>query len=140
MTEIRRARLDDLPTVLAQSALVPGGEARDAAWYTGHEHLVAVVEGRVVGHTSWTQHTAGATRFVTWDETVVDPAFRGQGIGRALMEARLAKTPGLVFGACRPDNAPMVHLLTTLGFHPCQTIPDGFSDSDAVLWSRAHGF
>ena len=56
------------------------------------------------------------------------------------MAARDLRTPGLVFGACKPDNEPMVHLLTGLGFHPCQTVPGGFSDGDAIIWSRRHGF
>jgi GNAT superfamily N-acetyltransferase len=140
MIELRRAVLDDLPVLVAQSALVPGGDARDARWFTERDHLVAVREGRVVGHTSWSSHVLGTVRFVTWDETVVEPDCQGEGIGRRLMEARLERTPGLVFGACHADNAPMVHLLTSLGFHPCQTIPGGFANGDAVLWSRPHGF
>jgi ribosomal protein S18 acetylase RimI-like enzyme len=134
---IRSATLDDLPILVAQSAAIAGGDRRDAAWFTARQHLVLEVDGVMAGHTSWTTH-ASPVRFVTWDETYVAPEYRQRGHGWALMDARAQRTPGLVFGACKPDNEPMVHLLLKFGFHPCQTIPNAYSDGDAVLWSRHH--
>lgn len=136
MIEIRAPRPQELPILVRQCADIPGGDARDLAWFEAREHRVLLDDGVVIGHTSWTQHDG----YVTWDETYIAPTHRTLGLGRRLMEARAAQTPGLVFGACKPDNEPMVHLLTTIGFHPCQTVPQGFSDGDAVLWARGHGF
>ena len=133
MIQIRPLQESDLPTVVQQSRDVAGGDAREAAWFRTHETLVAVEGQEVVGHTSWTP----CDGYTLWDETVVAPAHRGQGIGRVLMDARAERTPGRVFGACRPDNAPMVHLLETLGFARVQTVERGYDGHPAWIWERA---
>lgn len=135
-TDIRPPNPHELPILVVQSRLVEGGDARDVAWFQAHQHLVLTEDGVIVGHTSWSVHDG----YTTWDETVIEPPYQKRGYGRRLMRARAKRTPGLVFGACKPDNEPMVHLLTELGFHPCQTISGRFNDGPAVIWSQDHRF
>ena len=136
MLTIRPIQPYDAETVWENGAnLYP----RERGWHLEHPTLVAIVDGEIVGHTSWTYQQEQGVRYVSWDETWVNEDYRNQGIGRKLMEARAKETPGLVYGATQPDNEPMVHLLVSLGFHACQTVPGGYpSGEDAILYAREH--
>ena len=135
--DIRPPSPQEWPQLVRHSAEIAVGNDRDLAWFQARQHLVVTEDGVVVGHTSWTP----CDGYVLWDETYVAPTHRKLGLGRRLMEARADRTPGLVFGACKPENEPMVHLLLSLGFHECQAIPHAYPDGgDALLWARPHPF
>ena len=102
MAEIRDATTTDVPAILALHALVaaegrwigteaPVDTARFAQLFTegiesDDSHLfVATDEGRVVGNLGLHPSTPGVTTI----GMSIDPAYRGQGIGTALMTAAL---------------------------------------------------
>ena len=136
---IRPATSTDIPALVAQTAEIEGGDARDAEWFLSRlDTVLVLVDGdRVLGHTAWSIDPRGWT---WWDQTVVAAEVRGQGWGGRLMEARDTQTSGLILGACREDNIPMVRLLTRLGFHICQRIPNGYTTGEALLWARRHAW
>lgn len=128
---IREMRPDEEPQVRALCATLPGMDMaaeRPEGFHLARPTLVAVEDGIVVGHTTWSQQQG----FTAWEETAVHADYRGRGIGRALMEARAARTPGFVIGACHDENEPMVHLLTTMGFHACQRV------GEMMVYARKH--
>jgi L-phenylalanine/L-methionine N-acetyltransferase len=83
--------------------------------------IVAVVDGRVVGHASLHLESAPRRRDCGWIGMAVHDEFQGQGVGTALMRALLELADGwyclrrlelTVFA----DNAPGVRLYEKFGF------------------------
>ncbi len=131
MIEIREMRMSDELRVRELCATLPEMDMereRPLGFHLKRSTLVAVEDGTVVGHTTWSHHDL----FTAWDETVVAASHQGRGIGRQLMEARAARTPGFIIGAAHDENEPMIHLLTSLGFHACQRV------GSMMMYTRPH--
>jgi [ribosomal protein S18]-alanine N-acetyltransferase len=68
----------------------------------------------------------------------VDPAYRGQGLGRLLMQSvmqKLAQTGADTIGLhVREDNASAIHLYQSLGFITLETLPDYYEDGSSGLF------
>ncbi len=107
---IREAEGSDLPAIaalLADDGLGRGRESGDMDVYraafermqaqAGNVYLLAVVDGFVAGCLQYTAihglSRAGATR-AQIEGVRVSAAFRGQGIGEAMMEAAIARARG----------------------------------------------
>ncbi|SRR5581483_76620 len=107
---------------------------RPEGWHRGRTLVAGCEYGcHVWGHTSWTDEGD----YWTWNETVVDPHYQGHGVGRELMEARAARTPGrLLFGATQATNAAMRHLLDSMGFNLFMTLPKGYGSEDALIYLK----
>lgn len=135
--KIRPIRPEDEPIVREMSREFHGDRfeiERPEGWHLKHPTLVLTIfGGLVVGHTSWTP----ANGYTLLDETCVHRDYQGQGYGRALMQAREREAPGAHFGATEPGNAPMRHLLDSLGYKHIEDSPDGFGPGrDAMLYVR----
>lgn len=119
---VRLASAGDTEQVRAIYASVhPDPKDRsDAEWASYKIHVAC--DGRwdkdpdywpVVGYTAADLTIPGVLRGV---ETLVRPEYQGRGVGRALMEARLAASPKWIFvGATALDNQPMRRLLEQQG-------------------------
>lgn len=81
--------------------------------------LVALYEGAIVGYAS--AQSAGSQVWLLV-ETLVLPEFQGHGLGKRLMEGRLALGRALgmktAAGGCDDDHAAMRHMLNIQGFLP----------------------
>ncbi|KEA51723.1 MULTISPECIES: GNAT family N-acetyltransferase [Mangrovibacter] len=87
----------------------------------GQRHLVALAENQVVGHMGLTVNTNPRRSHVATLGLCVDPAFRQQGIGRALMQEavwlcdnwlRVTRIELTVFA----DNQPAIRAYQRVGF------------------------
>ena len=132
MVEIRELRADDWPAVEAIYAdgfatgdatfetWTPSWEEFDAGRLHGHR-LVAVEDGRVVGWAALSPTSARACYVGVVEHSVyVDREYRGQGVGRRLMEVLVAgaDAAGLwtIQTSVFPENAPSLALHERLGF------------------------
>lgn len=107
------------------------------AWWAdqearGNPVLVAVVDGRVVGYTTWTGFRGG-DRFPGYRQTVehtihVDGDQHGRGVGRALVEALVdeARRRGVhvVVGAVDSENEGSLAFHRALGFTEVGRMPE----------------
>lgn len=113
---VRQMCIEDIPAVLQMSQGVDGFQVSEEAegfwskeqlerWVQGDDVLlVAEIEGRIIGFVLTTHHKP--TGKVTWENQLVLPEFRGQGIARALtyeMERRL-----------KENGATYIHFLVKL--------------------------
>ena len=145
---VRPARRDDLQDILAiynaavplRSAtadLVPQGMAAREAWWDDRDHsrrpvLVAEAAGRVVAWGAFTDFKPRAGYAPTAEVSVyVDPAQVGRGIGRAMLDALLARAPGCgidrVLALCFAHNEASVRLFRSRGFDEWGRLPDACS-------------
>lgn len=102
------------------------------AWFEAHTGkyvlLVYEREGVVAGYASLSQYRVKAAYDSTVELSVyVGAAFRGQGIGRALMEALLARARAderlhTVVSVITEGNAASCRLHESLGFTHCGTV------------------
>jgi len=109
--------------------------SEDAArsWWMrpGARVLVAVDQGRVVGSAKLTRNFDGPGSHVANGSFLVDPAWAGRGIGRALGEhllevARTAGFRAMQFNAVVETNSAAVALWRSLGFEILATVPEAF--------------
>ena len=114
----------------------PSWPPRPKFWYHANPTIVALDEDRVVGYGSYTvdNHPAGNSFIQYLRDSAVDPDYRGQGIGRALLLKRMqvGRMVGcaMFVGMTWPGNAPMRAILKSAGFHECQRVPNGFPYND----------
>ena len=107
---IRVGGADDLERVEAIQKASPEASQWTVSDYLYYSFLVAEIDGAVAGFAVW--------RGVDVDEwellnIAVDPAFRGRGLGRALVDALPA---GRVFLEVRESNAEARRLYEQCGF------------------------
>ena len=109
---------------------------RPPGWHREHSTVVAERDGRIVGYTTYLIRQGCMVGL----ETCVTGEYRGRGIGRALMEYRLAVAQRLncqiVTGGVREDHEVMVHLLESLGLHACQRVPQGYGPDPMMVYAR----
>ncbi|SHI38465.1 phosphinothricin acetyltransferase [Roseomonas rosea] len=166
MTEIRDSRPEDVPAITriyahwvehgrASFELTPPGEAemagrRDAVLAGGYPHLVAVDEdGALLGYAYASAYRPRpAYRHTVENSVYVAPGGTQSGIGRALLEALIARCEAADFRlmvAVIGDsaNAPSIRLHEKLGFRHAGVIPSiGFKHErwlDTVLMTRPLG-
>lgn len=129
---------------LADGEPLPGWVARldrtafGAAWKdpAAHEALWVVPE---VAFARWSRVPAAGEAELL--RIAVDPAHRGRGLGRLLLEAcqRELAEEGLVhlFLEVRVSNAAAIQLYRTCGWKPCGRRPGYYPDGeDAALFQR----
>ena len=103
-----------------------------AAWFPpGGRTVVASVAGTVVGTAKTQPNQAGPGAHVANASFMVDPAYAGRGIGRALGEHGLAQARAdgyraMQFNAVVASNAGAVRLWGSLGFIVVGAVPAAF--------------
>ncbi|MFF2957133.1 GNAT family N-acetyltransferase [Kitasatospora sp. NPDC057965] len=93
--------------------------------------VVAVLDGRIVGSAKMGPNKPGRGAHIGTASFLVDPAFQGRGIGRALGEYvvewhREQGFRGIQFNAVVETNESAVHLWKSLGFEVVGTVPGVF--------------
>ncbi|MED7953943.1 MULTISPECIES: GNAT family N-acetyltransferase [unclassified Streptomyces] len=100
--------------------------------------VVAVVDGVVAGSAKMGPNKPGRGAHIGTGSFLVDPAYQGRGIGRALGEYvvawhRAQGFRGIQFNAVVEVNEPAVHLWTSLGFEVVGTVPGTFDHPEHGL-------
>jgi polysaccharide biosynthesis protein PslH len=111
--EIRVATRDDLTAIASIQTASPEASQWSPETYLNYDCLVALVSAHVVGFVV-TRQTAADQREIL--NMAVEPAVRGAGIGRILVETVLASAPGWWFLEVRESNVAAINLYKTLGF------------------------
>lgn len=93
--------------------------------------VVAEADGVVVGSAKMGPNRPGRGAHVATASFMVDPAYRGRGVGRALGAhavawARTAGYHGMQFNAVVETNTAAVRLWQALGFEIIGTVPEAF--------------
>jgi ribosomal-protein-alanine acetyltransferase len=104
----------DLPEIERIQAASPQAAQWPPREYLARQLTVADLHGTVVGF--------AVTRTIAPDEhellnLAVDPAHRGHGIGRRLLEAALGNAPGTVHLEVRESNTTAIRFYEKLGFY-----------------------
>ncbi|MFJ4923745.1 GNAT family N-acetyltransferase [Streptomyces sp. NPDC088725] len=143
---IREATADDWPaiwpffhTVVAAGETFPYpvdlgmAEARDWWLLAAPNRTVVAVDdmGTVLGTAKMNRNQPGNAAHVASASYMVDPAYEGRGVGRALCEhtvawARAAGFRGMQFNAVVETNEHAVALYRSVGFDVIGTVPEGF--------------
>lgn len=100
--------------------------------------VVAVAGGRIAGSAKMGPNRPGRGAHVATAAFLVDPAYRGGGVGRALGEHVIAWCReqgyhGIQFNAVVEVNEPAVRLWRSLGFEVIGTVPEAFDHPDHGL-------
>ncbi|MGN6575930.1 MAG: GNAT family N-acetyltransferase [Nocardioides sp.] len=149
---IRDATADDWPRIYPfWSAIVEAGrtyafplgltleEARPWWMEPPPGATVVACDGEdILGSAKMGPNRPGRGAHVATASFMVDPARRGQGVGRALGEyvvawARSAGFRSMQFNAVVETNTGAVRLWKSLGFEVIGTVPEAFDDAEAGL-------
>jgi GNAT superfamily N-acetyltransferase len=151
MLNIREATESDWPDIFAFYSVIvadgatyayPEGQTLDEArpWWMEQppgRTVVACAGEIIVGSAKMGPNRPGRGAHVATASFLVDPAYQGQGVGRALGQyvldwARSSRFTGIQFNAVVETNHAAVHLWQSLGFEILGTVPDAFDH-------RTHG-
>lgn len=96
--------------------------------------LVAEIDGKAVGYMGL--QIFAKEGYVT--NVAVLPAFRKQGVARALIEAQLKHDMDFITLEVRQSNTPAIHLYAKMGFEKVGIRPDFYSnpDEDAIIMTK----
>lgn len=143
---LRLAGLRESPTAFGSSyAAEEGRDVDEFAATIAKNYLVgAFLDGRLAGVAGFYQLSGGkvAHRGQIWG-VYVDPAHRGEGIARALLEDLMAHARGIVSQVhlcVVTANAPALHLYESLGFVIYGTEPNALRidgtpyDEHLMVW------
>jgi len=140
---IRPMAPEDEPIVRAiYSDCHPGWPQRPAKWYVAMPTLVAEVDGGVVGFCSYSIALAPkpeiANTIIQYGQDIcVSPFYRGQGVGRALADARIdvARDVGAVsyMGFTQPRNDAMKAIFRAHGLESHGILPSYYPDGSAAV-------
>jgi GNAT superfamily N-acetyltransferase len=102
----------------------------------GRTFVAVAGGGEIVGTAESEPNHGGPAAHVATAGFMVDPAHRGEGIGRALGERVLAQARAdgyraMQFNAVVEVNAPAVALWRSLGFQILATVPEAFDHPQA---------
>ncbi|MBK7073573.1 MAG: GNAT family N-acetyltransferase [Myxococcales bacterium] len=125
--DVRAASLDPRP-------IDPAAHARWFAARLADPHgqiWIAEVAGVAVGVVRIERERADADGRIS---IVLDPAWRGRGVGRAIITAACAADPGAVIAEIRPDNLASQAAFAAAGFVRCP--PRDRAGALAYRWSR----
>jgi len=110
---IREIGVGDLPAISAIQAASPEASQWAPEEYLSYPASVAEAPKQIVGFVVWRELGAGETEILN---LAVDPAWRGRGVGRKLVESAAAKHLGEVFLEVRESNAGARSFYLSLGF------------------------
>lgn len=113
MTEVRRGRLEDREDIARIQAACPSAAQWEVSHYFDHEVWVACCDARLAGFLVARTLVPGECEVLN---VAVLPAYRRQGVGRALFESLLSGFHGMVYLEVRESNAPARKLYKSLGF------------------------
>lgn len=137
MIEYRHMETGDEPRVRALTKRChPTWPSRPKFWYHANPTIIAIENGAVIGYGCYTvdNHPAGNSFIMYLRDSGVAEEHRGRGLGRTLLEKRMAVGGylgiGMFVGCTAPSNKPMRKILTSLGFHSCQRVPQYFAFND----------
>jgi phosphinothricin acetyltransferase len=94
------------------------------AWHAAHRpdcRFVALVDGEVAGFIALSPYSARAVYSgVAWESVYVGTAFRGRGVGRALLDAVVAASEAAgiwtLMAGIQAENSPSIALHEAAGF------------------------
>jgi len=138
MPVIRPARAEDLPAIMdiyndailkttASFDMEPRSLEEQQAWFAAHDArhpvLVAEKDGAVVGWASLSNFSQRCAYADTAEVSIyMEEAFRGQGIGRKLLEAIIEEGEKAnlhtIIALIAEGNAASIHLHESIGFQP----------------------
>jgi len=100
--------------------------------------VVAVSDDVIVGSAKMGPNRPGRGSHVATASFLVDPAYQGQGAGRALGQhvldwCRQVGFASIQFNAVVESNTPAVHLWQSLGFQIIGTVPESFDHPEHGL-------
>lgn len=136
---IYRAVMDE-----GKTYALPQGQTLEEArpWWMEHPpgQTVVALEGEdtIVGSAKMGPNRPARGSHIATASFLVDPAYRGAGVGRALGThviewARAEGYHGIQFNAVVTENHAAVHLWTSLGFQIIGTVPEAFDHPEAGL-------
>ena len=121
----------------------PAGQTLEEArpWWMEEppgQTVVATSGGTILGSAKMGANRPGRGSHIATASFLVGPAYRGQGVGRALGEyvvdwSRSAGFTGIQFNAVVESNHPAVHLWQSLGFQIIGTVPGAFDHPEDGL-------
>lgn len=121
----------------------PGNQTLDQArlWWMERppgRTVVAVIDGVIVGSAKMGPNRPGRGSHIATASFLVDPAYQGKGVGRALGQhvldwCRAERYHGIQFNAVVATNRAAVHLWRSLGFDLIGTVPEAFDHPEDGL-------
>lgn len=118
----------------------PAIPTRPPGWYVVYPTIVALLDGTVVGFTSFSvSPNPNGLLTLYGNDLCVAETVRRRGIGQELATARatLARAVGATcfIGVAERDNAPMRRIFARQGAHPCQVLRGYWQGRDAEVWT-----